>query len=225
MIGVKELLKGLGPKIDWEKKAKQKAKDLGVSADSILKEWEEARNKGIYKGNSLHEFKQKEYEDQDNYIRYDYVKTDPSSFIYDPLNYVIEEGYIYDEKPFVHPKYPLIGIPDRVKVIDNKVYIDDFKSDKAIYKTAKLFKIGKFYQKYMFQEPISHIDWCNYREYNLQLSLYMRLILDNNRKLRPGTMRILHTIHDEDTLMPIEEVIYEVPYLRKEVTAILKKLK
>jgi hypothetical protein len=145
--------------------------------------------------------------------------------VYNPLNYIIEEGYIYDEKPFVHPKYSLIGIPDRVQVIDNKVYIDDFKSDKAIYKTAKLFKIGKFYQKYMFQEPISHIDWCNYREYNLQLSLYMRLILDNNRKLRPGTMRILHTIHDEDTLMPIEEVIYEVPYLRKEVTAILKKLK
>jgi hypothetical protein len=49
MIGVKELLKGLGPKIDWDKKAKQKAKDLGVSTESILKEWEEARDKVIYK--------------------------------------------------------------------------------------------------------------------------------------------------------------------------------
>lgn len=224
MIGVKDLIRQYFPKIDWDKKAKEKAKLEGVSVDVILKEWEEARNRGIFKGKQLHENKQKELEGQDNYIQYQYCKTD-DMFVYNPDNYIIHNDFIYDEKPFVHPKYSLIGIPDRVIVKDGKVNVIDFKSDKAIYKTAKVFKNGRFFTKQKMAPPIDHIDYCNYMEYNLQLSFYMKLILDNNPSLRPGKLTILHTLHDEDTLEPIEEVVYNLPYLRKEVVSLLKKLK
>lgn len=224
MIGVKELINKYKPKIDWEKKAKEKAKELGVSKDDILKEWEDARNKGITKGKALHEVKRSEMQNCDNYVCYEYSPAG-DDFTHIPENYVVGEGFTYDEKPFVHPKVPLIGIPDRVYIKDGKVYIDDFKSDKAIYKIAKTFKNGRFITKQKMTGPISHLDYCNYIEYNLQLSLYMRLILDNNKTLRAGKLRILHTLYDEDTLQPIKEEIMEVPYLRREVSDLLKTLK
>lgn len=223
MISVKELIDLHKPKIDWEKKAKDKAKERGISAKDILEEWDAARLKGLTKGKALHERRQLEMENSENYIKYDYKNSD-HIFIYEPSNYKIEEGYTYDEKPFVHPKRPLIGIPDRVYVKDNKVHIIDFKSDKAIYKVAKTFKNNKFVTKLKFASPISHMDFCNYIEYNLQLSLYMRLILDNNKTLHFGSLTILHTIHNEDTLEPLTDVVYDVPYLRKEVETLLKTI-
>ena len=224
MIGVKEFINQFKPKIDWDKKAKDKAKELGVSKDDILKEWEESRQKGIEKGFKLEKQKQEEYNGLPNYVYHEYQKAD-ESFLYNHENYIIEEGYIYDQKPFVHPKYDLIGIPDRVQVIDGCVYIDDFKSDKHIYKEGFVVKNGKFSMKMKMTNPISHLDLCNYNEYRLQLSLYMNLILSNNKTLRPGKLRILHTIFDEDTLLPEQEVIEEVAYLRKEVLTILNTLK
>lgn len=224
MTSVGTLIETYSPKIDWDKKAKDKAKELGVPKDDILKEWEEARNKGIAKGKALHERKHSEYLGQDNYISYEYMKLD-DEFVYSPENYIVSEGYIYDEKPFVHPKYQLVGIPDRVAIVDGKVNIDDFKSDKAIYLTAKTFKNGRFTTKQKMLPPVAHLDYCNYIKYCLQLSFYMKLILDNNKTLRPGKLRILHTIHDEETLQPIEEKIIEVPYFRKEINEILKTMK
>lgn len=224
MVGVKELIDSYCPKIDWDKKAKTKAKELGVPVEDILKEWEEARDKGILKGRTLHETKQSEYDGKENYIRKTYEKLG-EDFIYNPDDYKLENDYVYDEFPFVHPKYPLIGIPDRVYIADGRVNIDDFKSDKAIYMTAPVFKSGRFTTKRKMLSPVSHLDECNYIKYCLQLSFYMRLILDNNKTLRPGKMRILHTLHDEETLEPLEENIIEIPYYRKEVDDILKRIK
>lgn len=224
MIGVKELISKFSPKINWDKKAKDKAKEEDVSKEDILKEWEEAKEKGIRKGNALHIKKQSEYNEEDNYVRYTYQKHD-DTFVYNHSNYIIENGYVYDEKPFVHYKFDIIGIPDRVIVKDNVVDIYDFKSDKAIYKVAKTFRNGKFFTKQKMLSPIAHIDYCNYMIYNLQLSFYMKLILDNNKNLKPGKLFILHTLHNEDTLEALEEITYEVPYLRKEITAILKTIK
>jgi len=223
MIGVKELINQHKPKIDWNKKAKEKAKELGVSTEDILKEWEEAKNKGLAKGKDLHSRKSSEASSLDNYVYVGYSGP-TETYVHDSSKYVLEEGFTYDEMPFQHPLVKLIGIPDRVWVENGKVNIDDFKSDKNIYKVAKAFKNGRFVIKQKMLAPISHLDYCNYIEYNLQLSLYMKLILDNNKTLRPGKLRILHTIYDENTLIPQEEVVYEVPYLRKEVNALIKKL-
>lgn len=222
MIGVKELIKSYCPKIDWDKKAKEKSKALGISKDQLLKEWEEARDKGLNKGKILHDSKSKDYINEPSYIKYKY---DHNGGDVPDIDCIVKEGFIYDEKMFVHPKYPLKGIPDRIKVNKGKIYIEDFKSDKAIYKVAKMFKNGKFFTKQKMLPPIGHLDYCNYIEYVLQLSLYMRLVMDNNKTLRFGGLSILHTKFDEDTLEPLSEEVIEVPYLRKEVEALLKTLK
>lgn len=224
MIGVKEFIESFKTPVDWTAKAKKHAKEHGIKVDDVLKEWEEAKQKGITKGNSLHLRKQNEYLDHENYIKYDYKKTD-GEFIFNPDNYKVETGFIYDEKPFVSKKYDLIGIPDRVIIKGNKINIDDFKSDKVIYMTSKGIKAGMKVIKKKMMYPINHMDDCKYVHYALQLSLYMRLVWENNKTLRPGELRILHTIHDEDTLEPKKEVIIKVPYLRNEVELLLNTLK
>lgn len=224
MIGVKDFIDSFKKPIDWNAKAKKYAKEHGYKVDDVLKEWEEAREKGLRKGNALHFNKHKEYEDQDNYVKYDYVKTD-GEFVFNEENYKVTKDFIYDEKPFVSLKYGLIGIPDRVFIKGNKICIDDFKSDKAIYMSSKGIKAGIKVIKKKMLYPIGHLDDCNYIRYALQLSLYMRLVWENNKTLRPGDLRILHTKHDEDTLEPLKEEIIKVPYMRNEVELLLNTLK
>jgi len=224
MKSVDTILEGLAPNIDWDKKAAAKAKERNMSKAAILQEWEEAKQKGLAKGNKLHQAKRNEYSDKDNYICYTYSPPTGQDFIYIPERYIVEQGYIYDEKPFVHPSLKFIGIPDRIEVINNKIYITDFKSDKAMYKVAMSVKNGKFITKQKMKPPVSHLDWCNYIKYNLQMSLYMKLVMDCNKKLRFGGLTLAHTIFDEDTLIPIKEDMYNMPYLRKEVDSIIKTL-
>lgn len=224
MISVKDFISSFKKPVDWNAKAKKYAKEHGMKVDDVLKEWEETKQKGISKGNALHLRKQNEYLDSDNYIKYDYIKTD-DTFVYNPENYKVESGYTYDEKPFVFNKLDLIGIPDRVMIKGNKINIDDFKSDKAIYMSSKGIKAGMKVIKKKMLYPINHMDDCNYVHHALQISLYMRLVWENNKHLRPGELRILHTIHDEETLEPKKEVIIKVPYLRNEVELLLNTLK
>lgn len=224
MRGVKEFLESFKAPVDWEKKLKTKAKDRGMTVDELRKEWEDARIKGLAKGNSLHHTKELEFEGNENYIKYEYEKHEEGTD-YTTMDYSIQNGFVYAEKPFILPKFDLIGIPDRISVIDNYVHIDDFKSDKAIYKESYRVTNGKFSTKKKMLPPISHLDDCNYLFYNLQLSLYMRMVLYHNKSLRPGVLRILHTQFNEDTLEPGKETIYEVPYLRREVEALLNTLK
>lgn len=224
MIGVKKLIQYYLPKVDWEKKAKAKAKEEGVSTDDILQQWEDAKEKGIKKGNKLHLLKRDEMKGKDNYIEYSYSKGE-SEFVYNSGSYKVEEGFTYDERPFVHPTLQLIGIPDRISIVNNKVNIIDFKSDKVMYMSARILKNKGFTLRQKMLEPLGHMDKCNYNEYRLQLSLYMYLILQNNKTLKPGKIEIHHTIFDEDTLEPLHEDIIPIVYLRKEVNSILADAK
>ena len=224
MQGVKEFIESFKTPVDWEKKLKTKSKERGMTVDELRREWEDARIKGLTKGVSLHHRKRQEYADADNYIYYAYKKHEEGEE-YTEQDYTVKEGFVYDEKPFIVKKFGLIGIPDRITVVDRYVNIDDFKSDKEIYKESYRITNGKFSMKKKLQPPISHLDECNYLLYNLQLSLYMRMVLYHNKSLRPGVLRILHTKHNEETLEPGKETIYEVPYLRREVEALLNTLK
>lgn len=224
MQGVKEFLESFKSPVDWEKKLKTKAKERGMTADELRREWEDARIKGLTKGESLNHRKRQEYADAENYIYHAYKKHEEGEE-YTQQDFEVKEGFVYDEKPFIVPKFGLIGIPDRIMVVNKCVNIDDFKSDKEIYKESYRITNGKFSTKKKFQQPIAHLDECNYLLYNLQLSLYLRMVLQLNKHLRPGVLRILHTKHNEETLEPVKETIYEVPYLRREVEALLKTIK
>ena len=93
----------------------------------------------------------------------------------------------------------------------------------------------------MMLAPINHIQDCNLMHYALQLSIYMYIILKHNHSLQPGKLEIHHILFEIDSTdengYPIiatdaagdpmikEVVPYELPYMKKEVNAIIKYLK
>jgi len=90
-------------------------------------------------------------------------------------------------------------------------------------------------------KPVSHLDDCNLKHYNLQLSLYAYIINKHNPKLRVGEIQIQHVSFEEegkddygypitkynDQNEPIikEIKMYELPYLKDEVQSLIMWLK
>lgn len=151
-------------------------------------------------------------------------------------NQKLVEG-VYPEH-FVYLKSAgLCGQSDYVDVVNSKVNITDYKTNKEI-KTESFKNWEGISQK--MKAPVSHLDDCNFMHYALQLSTYMYMILKHNHKLNPGKMTLHHIKFEEagkdkygnpiaardcngDPI--VEEVIpYDVPYLKSEVIAIISYL-
>jgi hypothetical protein len=131
----------------------------------------------------------------------------------------------------------ICGQSDLVEVVNSKVNIIDYKTNKEI--KTESFKNWEGISDKM-SHPISHLDDCNFNHYALQLSIYMYIILKHNRKLKPGKIYIHHVLFEiegtDEYGYPItkyssngdpviKEVIQmEVPYLADEVISIINWL-
>jgi hypothetical protein len=145
---------------------------------------------------------------------------------------------IYPEHMMYLKSAGICGQSDFVEVVNNKVNIIDYKTNKEIKKES--FKNWQGISDKM-KSPLSSLDDCNFNHYALQLSIYMYIILKHNPKLVPGKMFIQHISFEEEgkdefgypitkyldngdpivndiTLMPI-------PYLYDEVLAIINYMK
>lgn len=87
--------------------------------------------------------------------------------------------------------------------------------DIADYKT-NLEKGIEFYSKYgnRMMDPISHLEDCNYIHYALQLSIYMYMG-EVTFGCKPGRMFIIYISPE------LKETIIHVPYLKREVEALI----
>ncbi len=89
--------------------------------------------------------------------------------------------------------------------------------------------------------PVSHLDDCNLKHYNLQLSLYAYIIKKHNPKLKIGKLQIQHVsfekegeneygypitkYNDQEEPIIKEIKMYELPYLKDEITSLIMWLK
>lgn len=149
----------------------------------------------------------------------------------------LEEG-IYPEHMVFLKSAGICGQSDLVEVVNGKVNIIDYKTNKEI-KTESFVNWEGASDKMMF--PIDNLDDCNFNHYAIQLSVYMYMILKHNPKLKPGRIFIHHVtfeVESEDEFgYPIvkrdhngEPVVKEVipmavPYLIDEVTALMHYVK
>jgi ATP-dependent exoDNAse (exonuclease V) beta subunit len=167
--------------------------------------------------------------------------------VFSPI--VKEDGVKYSPKqkldPGVYPEHMvylksagICGQSDLVEVVNGKVTIIDYKTNKEI-KMQSWKDWEGISQKMKF--PLSHLDDCNFNHYALQLSIYMYIILKHNSKLRPGNMFIHHVQFEEDGKnehgYPITSYTLEgdpvikdiiqipVPYLKDEVISLIHYLK
>jgi hypothetical protein len=142
---------------------------------------------------------------------------------------------IYPEHLVFMRSAGICGQSDLVEIVDGHVHITDYKTNKKI-ETESYVDWEGFSKK--MQHPVSHLDDCNYNHYNLQLSIYMYMILKHNPKLKPGKLIIHHIIFetedeadqwgypihkktDQGDFIVKEIIPYEMPYLKEEVLAIL----
>ena len=136
---------------------------------------------------------------------------------------------IYPEHMVYLKSAGICGQSDLVEVIDNKVHITDYKTNKEI-KVEGFTNWEGITQK--MAAPVSHLDDCHLNHYALQLSMYMFIILKHNPKLTPGTLTIHHILFEEagrdrfdnpisaldnDGNPIVTDIVqYDLPYLKKE---------
>jgi hypothetical protein len=143
-------------------------------------------------------------------------------------------------EPGVYPEHMvylrsagICGQSDLVEVVNGKVNIIDYKTNKEIKKESYVSWEGISNK---LAPPVDSLDDCNFYHYALQLSIYMYIILKHNPKLKPGRIFIHHITfeiegedkwgypiskrdHNGDPI--VKEVIpMAVPYLIDEVLAI-----
>lgn len=149
----------------------------------------------------------------------------------------LEEG-VYPEHMVFLKSSGLCGQSDLVEVVNGKIYIIDYKTNKEIKMESYVDYEGN--SKKML-DPVCHLDDCEFYHYALQLSIYMYIINKHNPKLKPGKMFIYHikfeeegkdeygypiTKYDEAGNPIVKEVIpIEIPYLKEEVLSIINWLK
>lgn len=236
-IGVKEFINGYHEPFDRIAKATNKAKkdlkDRGERAtkemlnkeiELVIAEWDEK----IEKGYKAHEFVyKKEIEKNPNIIVGKYKKAE--SLGSELLNALeinkLELDKTYLEKQIVSNHNGLIGYIDKLEVTKNGfINITDIKSWEHIYRSSSFVVNGFRVPPKFFFSPIDNLQDCNYNEVCLQLSIYMYIVWTYNKKLKPGKLCINHLILNEDGKV-IDEKIIEVPYLRREVKALLNNKK
>lgn len=148
----------------------------------------------------------------------------------------LQEG-IYPEH-FVYLKsIGICGQSDLVEIINGKVNILDYKTNKEIKVKGFVGWDGKVQR---MSYPLSRLDDCHLMHYNLQLSLYMYIILKHNPKLSPGKLSLSHIRfkeqdrdkHDNPVYLLdsqgnfiVDEVIpYDLPYLKADVISLIQYL-
>lgn len=234
------------PPFDKEAIAKKSSKNkkskwYGMTPEDIISVWEKETDRALKLGSWYHDQREKELIACDTLqrngidlpifrpIEQDGVKLSPDQSLVPG---------IYPEHLVYLKSASLCGQADRIEVVSDKVNVYDYKTNKEIKTQAYKNWEGKVNK---LSGPLSHVDDCNLMHYALQLSIYMYIILKHNRTLKPGKLEIHHIVFEkegeDENGYPIiatdaagdplvkEVVPYEVPYMKKEVNAIIKYLK
>lgn len=234
------------PKFDSETVAKKSCKNkrskwYGLKPKEILKIWKKESERAIELGNWYHNEIEQRILDcktlEREGVEVPIIKpiVDKSGIKIAP-DQKLNAG-VYPEH-FAYLKSACIcGQADLVTIVNGKVNITDYKTNKEI--KEKGFTNWEGITSKMFK-PLSHLDDCNLNHYNIQLSLYMYIILKHNPKLKPGKLIIQHVKFEEEGKdkygYPITKYInnepilkelkmYELPYLKDEVKSLIMWLK
>jgi hypothetical protein len=244
-ISVTSLISNFKKPFDAEKVAasvskKTKSKWYGIPPEKILELWKAEADRATTLGTFYHNQREADL------CSLSSIELEGSPI---PVYKPIEDGTlkkapeqkltdgIYPEHMVYIKSAGICGQSDLVEVVNGKVNIIDYKTNKEI--KTESFKNWEGISDKM-SHPVSHLDDCNFNHYALQLSIYMYIILKHNRKLRPGKIFIHHVIFEvegtDEYGYPItkyasngdpvvrEVVQMEVPYLADEVISIINWL-
>lgn len=219
----------------------KKSKWYNMDAEKIKEAWKKESEKAIALGTWYHNQREADILDCSFITREGsalpvYKSVEEQGFKTAPdqklVNGIYPEHFVYLKSAGI------CGQSDRVEVVNGRLDIYDYKTNKEIKKESYVNWEG--ISKKML-DPLSHLDDCNYNHYALQLSLYMYIILKHNPKLKPGKLVLDHVIFESDGIDEMGNKIYkldadgnpcisnieryELPYLKSEVISIINSMK
>ena len=219
--------------------ANKKSKWYGMSKEKIQEAWKRESDRACTLGNWYHDQREQDITSCTVINRHDTELPvirpmhDEAGLKVAPNQKLIEG--IYPEHMVYLRSAGICGQSDLVEVANGLVHITDYKTNKEI--KAESFKNWEGISQKMLP-PVSHLDDCNLNHYNLQLSIYMFMILKHNPTLKPGDLIIHHILFEEEEekdefgypISKLDEqgnpivkdiVQYKLPYLKDEVLSLL----
>jgi len=219
----------------------RKSKWYKIPEEKILEIWKTENLRATGMGTFYHNEREADLISCDtlNIEGYDLPVIPPK--IIDGLKYAPEQKLnpgIYPEHFVYLTSAGACGQADYLDVVNGKINIMDYKTNKEIKFNGYTNWKG---ETTCLSEPLTHIEDCNYEHYCLQLSMYMYMALKHNPHLEPGKLTLRHIIFkqvgeneygypiieldENDNPVVDEVVIYELPYLKEEVLAIINHIK
>lgn len=211
------------PYTNWEKVAENYAKKNGYTAEYWLEKWDDNREKSAALGTKIHLQKEMECYQE---MGWEHIQKNPQGNEKKGLDLSKLKPGLYPELIIYDHKFKIAGQADRVELRGNTVHIKDYKTSKVIDTEPKIFYDRERKRKIRKRllPPVSHLDANNFSTYSLQLSGYAFILERWGYKV--GTLQLIHLkmkgrgedkFYDWETHEIEEEVIYDVPYLRREV--------
>jgi ATP-dependent exoDNAse (exonuclease V) beta subunit len=192
----------------------KKSKWFGKTTAEIEKIWKKESDRACDLGNWYHAQRENDIINCNTIVRYDKELAVIRPMVDDEGRKIASSQKLMDGIYPEHMVYlrsaGICGQSDLVEVVDGTVNILDYKTNKEI-KTESFRNWEGISQKML--APVSHLDDCNYNHYNLQLSIYMYIILKHNPTFKPGKL-VLHHIQFEEEDQKDE---YGYPVLKQSV--------
>lgn len=226
-----QLLEHFKRPFDVEERSVYMAGKYGHTPQYWKDKWRSGNRKSLVRGNDLHDDQEQSLYKQ-KFVDYNPVPLtvfDPSIALKSGLPFISLVDGVYPEMKLWRHDHRIAGRSDKVILRtgivapDGDVWplcriadIEDYKTNKKIQKYGFQDKYG-ITQKML--DPISHIEDAEYWHYALQLSIYQFML--EYHGFYPGKRRIIHFPHPTDEFPDPKPVTYELPYLRKEVVAML----
>lgn len=206
-ISVTTLLSKYKNKFDTEKHATRVAQREGVTKEFVLQLWEDITKTATDKGTEIH----KALEDYITKVETTCNKHSDICKSYDDVVYnnIDEYKEVLSEKLLYNDEYKVAGTADLIYEHDKYFTIGDFK-------TNKKFNFSSKYNEY-FNEPLSHLNYCEFNSYALQLSLYAFMYEKYSGK---QCRKIVIFYLDKDKFIPIH-----CNYLKSDIINLLKHYK
>lgn len=230
-----------GPAIAKKCATNKKSKWYGLSPDKILAIWKAESDRAIKLGTFYHNQREADLCGLETLERDGVTVPVIKPVVIEGEKFAPEQKLtdgVYPEH-FVYLKSAgICGQSDYVEVVNGVVNIIDYKTNKEI--TTKSYINWEGISDRM-EGPVGHLDDCNFNHYNLQLSLYLYMILKHNPRLKPGKLTLHHIVFEEegkdDYGYPITKydvngdpivkaiVPYDMPYLKQECITLVNWLK